>query len=347
MARAEEKFPLLEYLDELVEDLGGLSARAVKDRDAEAVHDVRVATRRLKAAVQLVEQVVPRRPRERFAKVTKTLRKSFGAVRDRDVMLDHLGTMQSSRLAPAVAWMQQRLEKSRRKAADEAAGELRPPRIRRDLASWAPLRFEIEAVKDSVGSLLAQSIHLQLDAFAAQASKLSLSDHAASQPHSLRLACKSLRYTLELARANGGALPKSIFKHFKRIQDALGEWHDYVVLADRILKESHKQSLAMSNPDLQRMLLALASAALRRSQKQMETMVDWWQLEGADLVRQIREIFPLTQPAEPPTPGEAEIPGAMSLEQPVATAVEPPAVQTEEPLKPSFPDDPTPLSQAG
>jgi CHAD domain-containing protein len=325
VARVKDKFPLLDYLDELVEQLSALSARAIKDRDIDAVHDARVATRRLKAAVELVEDVVARRPRERFEKITKSLRKNLGPLRDRDVMLDHLAHMHSVRIGPAVEWMRQRLEKSRKKAADEAAIDLRPPRIRRELRTWWPLRHEIETVKDSVGSLLAQSIHLRLDAFSAQADRLAQPDHPEHDPHTLRITSKSLRYTLELAKANGSRLPKSVFKHFKRIQDALGLWHDYVILADRVLKESHKQSLAQSDADLQQALLSLASGSLRRAQKQMSMMIDWWQLDGAEMVRQIREIFPLTEPAESPVVSMVEVPVASDVEAPVMSAVEPPA----------------------
>src|SRR5438128_2679762 len=52
-ANAAAEFPLLGYVDQLVDGLRKLTPAALKDFDEEAIHQARVATRRLKAAVHL------------------------------------------------------------------------------------------------------------------------------------------------------------------------------------------------------------------------------------------------------------------------------------------------------
>ena len=55
--------------------------------------------------------------------------------------------------------------------------------------------------------------------------------------HKLRLAIKELRYTLDNVPVGSQDAPKpKLIKHCKRLQDALGTWHDTVVHV-RMVKE--------------------------------------------------------------------------------------------------------------
>src|SRR3954470_24134003 len=82
--------PLLAYLDELVENLRRLIPSAIRGNDADAIHDARVATRRLKAALDLLETAIDQRRLRPFAKTLRKLRRRLGPLRDLDVMGDHL-----------------------------------------------------------------------------------------------------------------------------------------------------------------------------------------------------------------------------------------------------------------
>src|SRR4051794_12290305 len=90
----QETFPLLKYIDDLVESLRGLIPKALKEWDVEAIHHARVSTRRLKAALDLLEPVLPGGQRRPFAKVLRNLRRQLGPLRDMDVMLSHLKELQ-------------------------------------------------------------------------------------------------------------------------------------------------------------------------------------------------------------------------------------------------------------
>jgi CHAD domain-containing protein len=306
MPEKKDDLALLTYLDGVVEDLRQLASRAVKGRDVDAVHDARVATRRLKAALDLLQTVVTRRQREPFAKITRLLRRRLSTLRDLDVMLQHLSAVKSPKLQPAALWMTARLEKSRHKAAAQAAADLPAAKILARLGAWWGLREQIAAANEAVASLLAESIHLQLDGFAEQASLL-IQETVPSDPHDLRVAGKSLRYTLEMAKAHGIKLPRPVLAAFKRIQTALALWHDDVVLTETLLRESADQQRAHHDPLTQQAILWLASVTLRRAQGQLAKVADFWRHDGPALVEQIRRCFPLTVPiAADPAPAPAE-----------------------------------------
>ena len=58
--------------------------------DIERVHDMRVATRRLRAALEVFEPCFPRKPHRQVLKQVKRLADGLGERRDRDVAIDAL-----------------------------------------------------------------------------------------------------------------------------------------------------------------------------------------------------------------------------------------------------------------
>jgi len=197
-AENPDEFPLLAYLDGLVDELRSHVPKAIKETDVDAVHDARVATRRLKAATDLLKPVISARHRKPFGKVTRQLRRRLGPLRDADVMLEHLSEIKMARHARAVGWLRQKIQAARQEAVKDAADDLPPPRVLARLGMWWGLHQEICDAKEGVDCLLAEAVHLQLDAFAEQANRLvhPPADSAErNDPHQLRIAGKSLRYT--------------------------------------------------------------------------------------------------------------------------------------------------------
>jgi CHAD domain-containing protein len=309
--RDKSDFPLLDYLDSLVENLRNLISSAVTGEDVDAVHDARVATRRLKAGTMLVDEIVSKRYSKPFNRVGKCLRRQLGPLRDLDVMLEHLAEIKTPKYGTAIEWLKVRFDEARREAVQCASDNAPPARMLARLGSWWGLRHEIENSPDSVGPLLSQSVHLQLDAFVEQAEDLI--GPRRSDPHQLRIAGKSLRYTLEMAREHSARLPASVVALFKRMQSALGLWHDYVVLAERILRESVECDLALHDPRLQSELLNVAQLYLKKSDTQLKKMAGLWRTRGESLAQTIRQAFPLTEHPEPtPEPEISTVPEPQS-----------------------------------
>ena len=313
MPKPLDTLPLLTYADSLVENLRELIASAVGGQDEEDVHDARVATRRLKALSNLVRPVVSNKSRRPFNRVGKCLRRQLGPLRDIDVMLEHLDELKQPKLQPAIQWLRDRLAELRQTAIN-AAGEKAPPaRMLARLGAWWGMRHEIEQARDSIEQLLSQSVHLQLDAFIEQAEDLA--GERRNDPHQLRIAGKSLRYTLEMAREQGNKLPAAVLSLFKRMQTALGLWHDYVVLAERIMCESVACDLALHDMKLQSELLQVVQVCFRRSEAQLQKMAKLWKTRGESLTETIRQSFPLTEhPTEAPESAEPAPPEAPPVE---------------------------------
>ncbi|MCA9860901.1 MAG: CHAD domain-containing protein, partial [Thermomicrobiales bacterium] len=64
--------------------------RAIEGADIEGVHDVRVASRRLRAAMDVAEPAFPASWYRPLHRTAKAITSELGEVRDRDVMIEHL-----------------------------------------------------------------------------------------------------------------------------------------------------------------------------------------------------------------------------------------------------------------
>ncbi|HZL38390.1 MAG TPA: CHAD domain-containing protein [Tepidisphaeraceae bacterium] len=304
-------FALLDYIDGLVEDLRGHVPAALTKWDSDAIHRSRVATRRLKAALDLLKPVLSDEQRKPFAVVLRKLRRRLGPLRDLDVMIGHLAELRGAHAhGGAVQWLGDRL-RARREAQREAIpGKRAHSRVLARLGTWWGLREEVAEAREAADSLLAQSLHLQLDAFAEQADRLSGKtlgcDPAQPQdPHAVRIAAKNFRYTLEMAGVQGHKLPVSIMRGFKRMQESLGLWHDYVVLTERAMQVSLEELLPHHDAALQARVLNLARMLLGRSSRHMDQFSKLWLAKGDEVAGAIRTVFPLTQPGNGPEGGDA------------------------------------------
>src|SRR5690242_19284560 len=99
-AAAVESHPLIEYLDSLVAKLREHLTGAVVNSDATDVHQSRVATRRLKAGLELFAPVLSDDLAKPFGKTPKKLRRRLGELRDHDVMIERVGSIRRKRFAP-------------------------------------------------------------------------------------------------------------------------------------------------------------------------------------------------------------------------------------------------------
>lgn len=322
MADRGSDFSFLDRLDELVEELHQNVPKALKDWDADAIHDARVATRRLKAAIDLMQFVLSDHHRKPFGKALRKLRKRLGPLRDLDVMIDNLAPLTSHRThgRPAT-WLRDHLIHRRDEAHDGSRQGASAAAMLAKLATWADVRDEVIEAQEAIDSLLAESLHLQLDAFAERADAIAgPGDDGSTQrqdPHQVRIAGKLLRYTLELAQAQGHKLPASVVRSFKKMQERLGDWHDDVVLIECAMDTSLDESVAYHDARLQQGLLALAQLFVKRATRELAGFSDLWKQRGGEVAQMIRERFPLTRPVSEPQTGHGPS-GSVGTPAPVA-----------------------------
>jgi len=102
--------------------------------EVERVHDMRVATRRLRAALEVFELCFPAKRHRKALKRVKTLADALGERRDRDVAIEFLAKFAGE--APegdraAVAALIERLRDEQRGANDELAPYVAPKRLKK------------------------------------------------------------------------------------------------------------------------------------------------------------------------------------------------------------------------
>lgn len=207
---------------------------AARDEDADGVHDLRVASRRLRAVLaehkNLFDKQAVRKVRERARRVTRAL----GRPRELDVSIEVTLRLRNGLHGPAryaASHLLRQLQAQRAgqsSAIANTADQVDSPKFRKAVKTL--LKSGPKPGKLDLGRA-ARSLRKRYRAVVAA--------HVAWQEgrtdeslHALRIEFKKLRYTCEIYRdVNGGHLDNFIAS-LKEVQESLGEWHDYCILRD-------------------------------------------------------------------------------------------------------------------
>lgn len=274
------------YIDGLCARLGELLPRALTGRDVEAVHHSRVATRRLAAAVELYRPAIAAEVAQAAAKQLRKLRRRLGKLRDLDVMLGHLDELaKSRRLSAAIRWLRPQLEQAREQIVRSLTPRARQKQLAR-LEKLAEFRQAVAQAGLAVEQLVGQSLRNQLVDFSLRADAALEKEGKGgpeSDPHELRIAGKVLRYTFEMAQQGGLDVPQSTFKRFKEMQDALGQWHDYAILAQSAVQKALDQELAIHDEAGFTRMLLLCQELAGQARRHFEEFRILWAKHGLEL----------------------------------------------------------------
>ena len=218
--------------------------------DPEELHDMRVATRRMRAAVRVFEDYLAMEQYRPFLKAMRETGRELGAVRDLDVFMiktqcyiDSLPAEEQSGLDPLVeAWKTER---------DRARAELlafldddRYQRFKKKFESFLRIPGagagrvtgdDGEPAPTRVGDVLPGVLFDRLALVKAYDGPISQPDAPLAVFHQLRITSKGLRYTLEFFQEVLGADSKPLIDRTKRVQDHLGDLQDAVVTCDVLL----------------------------------------------------------------------------------------------------------------
>ena len=270
--------------------------------DIEAVHQMRVATRRLRAAFALFADCLPEREARRWQKEIRRITKALGAARDTDVQFEwlksYLITLTDPVQLPGVNRLLLRLHQQRqRQQADvlKALDRLEAGRTLDDLNEALRLRVvqarldQIDARSPGVYAAAAEAITRRLEEFLAYDVFVYKPAHKA-ELHAMRIAAKHLRYTLEIfAELYADELKKPI-KTVKEIQELLGMLHDCDVWIDFVpafAAEEQARTVAYFGtaapmPRLQPGLAALRADRQQMREKVYRDFVKFWERALAD-----------------------------------------------------------------
>lgn len=251
------------------------AALAVNPTSPEAIHKLRVATRRLRAALATYAPLLPQKKLAKARKRLRRLGRALGPVREADVHLTALSrdleAAASEAERCAIEHVADRIAAERAAAATALAGTLAAARVERTAAR---LRALAEGARPA-GEDLARAT---IAARAAPVFEGIDASREADEPaalHLRRIAAKKLRYTIEALDPAGGS---DLLEFAHAIQETLGRHRDAVALAAR-LDEERRRLEASGRTALP---AALAGALARRREEQRQAFADYVALTSPD-----------------------------------------------------------------
>lgn len=212
--------------------------RAWKQNDPEALHDLRVALRRLRSLVRAYDLYLDDSIRGKDRRRLKTLAAATGESRDRQVQLDILSRIDSPDEAERLAleWLLHRLRAAKRAAEDDVRRVIDDelPREHRRLARRltryrSVLDPEDPDAPEPTLAFLAAGLITRLGADLESRLGEVRRERDQREAHDARIAGKRLRYVIEPLRAEV-PLAGAIVDRLKALQDRLGDMHDADVL---------------------------------------------------------------------------------------------------------------------
>lgn len=246
------------HLDEVLDNLDGAC-----DGDVESVHRARIATRRLREVLPLIDV----REMDHVTATVRAAGRHLGRVRELDVMSSLLNSMGDHvPIEAATEWhalrqdVRRRLSKSRRKMVKDleqldlrALRDLLAPPFAARLTRWVPRPAHVLAPKwvDSLWTRIADR-----SSDADTAAQRAPAVYFPNRTHNVRIAVKKLRYAVEIADETGVWRPRRVLKDLRRIQGILGDLHDVQVLADRASDSSPSDGAASAGHSVIREILA-------------------------------------------------------------------------------------------
>jgi CHAD domain-containing protein len=205
--------------------------------DIEALHDMRVATRRMRAAFQVFGGFFRGRAIKPFVKGARATGRALGAVRDLDVFMEKVDHYQAELTDDARGGMAPLLDSwlaQRERAREHMTSYLDSPRYTRFIDDFADFLHTPDAGarplddQNPTGYLVRhvapRLVYERLEAVRAYDTVL---DSAPIETlHALRIEFKRFRYTLEYFEEVLGPEVKNVIREVKAMQDHLGDLND-------------------------------------------------------------------------------------------------------------------------
>jgi CHAD domain-containing protein len=213
-------------------DVEEAAARLADPADGEALHDLRVALRRLRSTLTALAPLLGDPLRERQRRRLRKAARLTGPAREAEVLLAWLQGTRELLQAPwrgAQDWLVERVERARQHAAAAVADRAVPrlarvlPRLARRLARPAPP--PAPGAPASLAAALAPLLRERAVALREALRGVAGAEDAAGL-HGARLQAKRLRYLLEPLRGQEGSGADEAVRALKGLQELLGEWHD-------------------------------------------------------------------------------------------------------------------------
>jgi len=260
--------PLRPLADGLLARAEAAALRVRTDRaDDQALHDFRVALRRLRVLLRAARLLYGAQPARLAARALRRFGVATGGLRDAEVLVETLAAagIDSGR-ADLAAWLARRVAQ-REVLRDEAIALIAGPDL---AAALDAVRQLVTAAPERVVSGAALGAEALAGARRAVDALLPVDREDAAALHRLRVRFKRLRYTSEIAARLGADDPARIallLDGAKGMQDVLGRLHDADQTRDVLLNDGE-----MDAPLRAEALAALARLRRRLADQSMQQL---------------------------------------------------------------------------
>ena len=216
----------------------------VLDGIESSIHDARIATRRIRELLPLLGDPKRRKPIEDLRSRFKRLGRSLGRVRDADVRVTLLGSLETRmpHAAPALVVLRQQREQERLTLLRKLVKRLERLEAVRMIEMLDEHRLSLAGPVSWAlhpGATWKRDLRYTLRERAAATTEAI--EHATGvyfphRVHDARIAIKKMRYAMEIAHEVGGGDRSEAIRELKKAQDVLGDLHDRQELADNLIE---------------------------------------------------------------------------------------------------------------
>lgn len=292
---ARQPRKLVEIIPSQLEDLRNYHLAVLDTEAVEAIHKMRVTTRRLQASLDLLEREMKVRKLKRRL---RRWRRRLSSVRNYDVFLELIekeaasrGRTRREQLELVKAILHERRFHRAAKVKKFLQGiNIHGIAFGLGLSIPAPdqipnLAGSVDDVRDGepaldpmaetmciderrVAAYAAQRLDQRLEEFQALAAQ-ALPTNNPAELHQLRIAAKRVRYLLEIVTEMGFGDTSRALAWLRTLQDRIGDWHDLEALEEEIIA-------IVSSPEFMKQHLAASSQMLQAAahlQKKKEALV--------------------------------------------------------------------------
>lgn len=272
--------------------------------DIEGIHDMRVASRRLRAAFSVFAPAFPYRRYKEMEGEVRNITQALSEARELDVLLADLDTLMKKLPRNQRGALERLIERvgERRSELDPvvlaALARLEAIDLREDLAFIAE-RIPSDDDPASLDQEASKVLKQRVDAI--EAMGVYADDPArVLELHEMRIAAKKLRYTMELFAPFRDKWFSAAIERVRSLQEALGEIHDTDVLIPRLIAHARRElkggiepnGLGAYDVDLDGVAGLLRACQLKRTDRDAaygKLSAEWKDVQLGGLLKKIAE----------------------------------------------------------
>lgn len=220
------------------------AARAVRrGKDERAVHDLRVASRRLDTALRLWEPLLAEQPARRARRAARRIRRAFTRHRDREMLRTewrHRARGATGELRLVLERMIARLDRRIAAASDDTARRVSRRRVARIADALDRALDSREPAAASAHALADRHVRAMRD-LALQALEHGFAEGSDEALHAARIRVKKWRYAEECEVAiHKQRSSLAVVSELRALQERLGRAHDLTVAGEACLRRARK-----------------------------------------------------------------------------------------------------------